>query len=76
MRVHGTVQGVGFRPYVYRLAAELALTGFVFNDAHGVVAEVRAGLADVPPGDRVRVLLIDDKAFDVDDTILDGGDFV
>ena len=40
VRVHGTVQGVGFRPYVYRLAGELGLGGFVFNDAHGVVAEV------------------------------------
>ncbi|MFL5863217.1 MAG: carbamoyltransferase HypF [Solirubrobacteraceae bacterium] len=40
VRVHGTVQGVGFRPYVYRLAGQLGLSGFVFNDAHGVVAEV------------------------------------
>jgi hydrogenase maturation protein HypF len=40
VRVHGTVQGVGFRPYVYRLAGELGLGGFVFNDAHGVIAEV------------------------------------
>ncbi len=40
VRVRGTVQGVGFRPYVYRLAGELQLGGFVFNDAHGVVAEV------------------------------------
>jgi hydrogenase maturation protein HypF len=40
LRVRGTVQGVGFRPYLYRLAGELALGGFVFNDAHGVVAEV------------------------------------
>jgi hydrogenase maturation protein HypF len=40
VRVHGTVQGVGFRPYVYRLAGELGLGGFVFNDARGVVAEV------------------------------------
>jgi hydrogenase maturation protein HypF len=40
VRVHGTVQGVGFRPYVYRLAGELGLSGFVFNDARGVLLEV------------------------------------
>ena len=40
LRVEGTVQGVGFRPYVYRLAQELGLTGFVLNDSHGVLAEV------------------------------------
>jgi hydrogenase maturation protein HypF len=47
VRVHGTVQGVGFRPYVYRLAGELGLGGFVFNDAQGVVAEVEGAAADV-----------------------------
>ena len=36
----GTVQGVGFRPYVYRLAGELGLAGWVLNDAHGVLLEV------------------------------------
>jgi hydrogenase maturation protein HypF len=40
VRVTGTVQGVGFRPYVYRLASELSLGGFVLNDAHGVLIEV------------------------------------
>ncbi len=39
-RVHGTVQGVGFRPYVYRLADELGLAGWVLNDARGVLLEV------------------------------------
>jgi len=39
-RVEGTVQGVGFRPYVYRLARELGLVGFVLNDARGVLIEV------------------------------------
>jgi hydrogenase maturation protein HypF len=40
LRVDGTVQGVGFRPYVYRLARALELSGFVRNDARGVVVEV------------------------------------
>ncbi len=38
--VAGIVQGVGFRPYVYRLAAEESLTGFITNTAAGVAIEV------------------------------------
>ncbi|HYQ98678.1 MAG TPA: carbamoyltransferase HypF [Casimicrobiaceae bacterium] len=41
--VRGVVQGVGFRPFVWRLASELALDGFVRNDAAGVVIEVQGG---------------------------------
>ncbi|HEX4944490.1 MAG TPA: carbamoyltransferase HypF [Usitatibacteraceae bacterium] len=41
VRVRGTVQGVGFRPFVWRLANELALDGWVLNDAEGVLAEVQ-----------------------------------
>jgi len=38
--VEGTVQGVGFRPFVYRLAGELGLDGAVWNDARGAVVEL------------------------------------
>ena len=47
MRVHGTVQGVGFRPYVYRLADELGLAGWVLNDARGVLLEVEGSFERV-----------------------------
>ena len=46
-RVRGTVQGVGFRPYVYRLAGETGLTGFVLNDASGVLLEVEGSAVGV-----------------------------
>ncbi len=41
------MQGVGFRPYVYRLARELGLAGHVFNDERGVEAEVEGPPAAV-----------------------------
>jgi hydrogenase maturation protein HypF len=46
-RVEGTVQGVGFRPYVHRLAGELQLGGFVLNDERGVLLEVEGDDAAV-----------------------------
>ena len=38
--VHGAVQGVGFRPFVYRLATQLKLNGWVLNSAQGVFIEI------------------------------------
>ena len=52
MRVEGTVQGVGFRPFVYSLASRLGLGGVVGNDVDGVFAEVEG-----PPG-AVRKFLL------------------
>jgi hydrogenase maturation protein HypF len=48
IKVRGAVQGVGFRPHAWRLAAELALDGWVSNSAEGVLIEVegRAGAID------------------------------
>ncbi len=41
MRVTGVVQGVGFRPFVHAVAGELGLSGFVGNDADGVILEAQ-----------------------------------
>ena len=48
MTLRGAVQGVGFRPFVYRLATELSLTGWVLNSSSGLVLEVEG------PADELR----------------------
>jgi hydrogenase maturation protein HypF len=64
IRVAGVVQGVGFRPFVYRLATELGLSGHVGNDNEGVLISVEGEkpsieefearlLADAPPMARI-----------------------
>jgi hydrogenase maturation protein HypF len=64
-RVDGIVQGVGFRPFVYRLANDLGLVGWVRNDERGVELEVEGPQlaiegflvrlsADAPPLARVE----------------------
>ncbi len=45
--LHGAVQGVGFRPFVYRLATDLGLTGTVLNSAAGLVIEVEGPRQDL-----------------------------
>ena len=45
--ITGVVQGVGFRPAVARIAAEHGLSGFVYNDAGSVHAELEGPAADV-----------------------------
>ena len=47
--LRGAVQGVGFRPFVYRLATEMALTGWVLNSSSGLVVEVEG------PTDRLTI---------------------
>lgn len=40
LQISGLVQGVGFRPFVFRLAEESGLNGYVLNDTSGVLVEV------------------------------------
>ena len=47
VRVRGIVQGVGFRPFVYRLAARYALGGWVHNDGAGVLIEAEGRAVDL-----------------------------
>ena len=64
-RVDGTVQGVGYRPFVFRLADELGIAGWVLNDERGVLVEAEGPReaveafvarlrADAPPLAEVR----------------------
>ena len=51
IQIQGAVQGVGFRPFIYRLANSLDLKGWINNSVQGVMIEVEgdpAKLADLP----------------------------
>jgi hydrogenase maturation protein HypF len=50
--VRGVVQGVGFRPFVYRLATQLKLGGWVLNTGQGVFIEVEG------PRDELQLFLL------------------
>lgn len=65
LRLNGVVQGVGMRPFVFQLARRLGLTGFVLNDAQGVLVEVEGArvddfaaclVAELPPLARIDAL--------------------
>ncbi|CKH69630.1 carbamoyltransferase HypF [Mycolicibacterium smegmatis] len=45
--VHGVVQGVGFRPFVYTTAAAMGLTGHVRNDSSGAIIEIEGDEGDL-----------------------------
>lgn len=49
--IHGAVQGIGFRPFLYRLAGELNLSGWTANIPEGVVIEAEGTQSDL---DRFR----------------------
>lgn len=51
IRIQGIVQGVGFRPFIFTLAGEYALSGWVTNDSAGVLLEVEG------PAERVSGFL-------------------
>ncbi len=72
IEIRGTVQGVGFRPWVYRIAHEHGVSGRVHNHARGVTIDAFASadvldrmiaqLRDPPPPARVRDLVATDIA--------------
>ncbi len=73
IHIDGTVQGVGFRPFVYRVARDLSLGGWVCNSSRGVDVEfegvddaVQHGLErlqrDFPPHATITALTTDEKA--------------
>ncbi|OGC43453.1 carbamoyltransferase HypF [candidate division WOR-3 bacterium RBG_13_43_14] len=51
--ISGVVQGVGFRPFIYRLANDRGLTGFIRNTSKGVDIEVEGS------ADKIRIFLTD-----------------
>ncbi len=53
LRIAGAVQGVGFRPTVYRIATDLGLSGWINNSANGVEIEIEGNAIDVDAFPRV-----------------------
>src|SRR6187397_1959364 len=78
IRLRGTVQGVGFRPWVYRIAKLAGIAGRVWNDAAGVVddacgdepavADFVQRLHNPPPAARITGIDIAEVEPDGNDT--------
>ena len=47
LKVKGTVQGVGFRPYIHNMAKDCGLNGWVCNTSEGVVIEAEGEKNDI-----------------------------
>src|ERR1035441_7015321 len=73
IEIAGIVQGVGFRPFIYRLATEINLTGFITNTAAGVSIEVEGATdavesflsrlpQEVPPLARITSMVVVDRS--------------
>jgi len=73
--VTGVVQGVGFRPFVHRIASELGLTGFVGNDSGAVFLEVQGPCARIDEfGRRLRAQAPPLAAIDAVEVVAVGAD--
>ena len=46
-QIKGIVQGVGFRPFIYKLSTRYNLNGFVFNNSSGVTVEIEGDVLDI-----------------------------
>ncbi|MBI1750555.1 MAG: carbamoyltransferase HypF [Acidobacteria bacterium] len=81
IEVTGIVQGVGFRPYVYRLATERGLVGTIANTAAGVTLEIQGPAeavedflarlpAEAPPLARITGVMVRDLAANGDSSFV------
>ena len=47
IKIHGIVQGVGFRPFIHKLVGDYALAGYIKNSSSGVVMELEGSREDL-----------------------------
>lgn len=83
LRIHGIVQGVGFRPFIYNLASQLNISGTVSNTSAGVLIQAVANghdlesfiskiRSDAPP--LAQILSIDQKP--MSPAVIESSDFI